>query len=85
MLTVSGQLVEYNPLSKAEIEAFLFPTFISLFSFVQAADGFLLVYDVSNAQSFEVVDQLKKFLDRQSAKEKSNVSFFILKSCRFRV
>jgi hypothetical protein len=39
----------------------------------QVADAFLLVYSVADPESFNRVDLIKKFLDKQFGKEKKEV------------
>uniref|UniRef100_A0A914WS55 NF-kappa-B inhibitor-interacting Ras-like protein 1 n=1 Tax=Plectus sambesii TaxID=2011161 RepID=A0A914WS55_9BILA len=46
--------------------------------YIQVADAFILVYSVGEAESFNRVDLLKKFLDRQFGKEKKEVPIIVL-------
>ncbi|CAD6184762.1 unnamed protein product [Caenorhabditis auriculariae] len=47
-------------------------------AYVQAADAFVLVYSVADYESFNRVDLLKKWIDKQFGKEKKEVPIVVL-------
>jgi len=46
--------------------------------YMQVADAFMLVYDVNSPQSFQVMTQLKRLIERYANKEKKETPIVIL-------
>lgn len=53
-------------------------------AYVQAADAFVLVYSSADYESFNRVDLLKKWIDRQFGKDKKEVPIVVLANMRDR-
>lgn len=53
-------------------------------AYVQAADAFVLVYSVSDHESFNRVDLLKKWIDKQFGKDKKEVPIVVLANMKDR-
>uniref|UniRef100_A0A8R1ELU4 NF-kappa-B inhibitor-interacting Ras-like protein n=1 Tax=Caenorhabditis japonica TaxID=281687 RepID=A0A8R1ELU4_CAEJA len=53
-------------------------------AYVQAADAFVLVYSAADYESFNRVDLLKKWIDRQFGKDKKEVPIVVLANQRDR-
>jgi len=46
--------------------------------YIQAADAFVFVYDVSNMQTLHTIESVKRLLERQLAKDKKEIPIIVL-------